>query len=330
MHGVPRRQLFTAAAAGRPIGPLVHVSRRAMACRFEIAVPAGQPAAVGACAAALDEIDRLESQLSVFRDDSEVSRLNRTAPDRDTSVSPGLHQLLALCAALHRDTGGAFDPTAGPLTRCWGFFHRAGAVPPPHRLSEAREAVSFFHVRLDPGAPRVTFTRPGVELNFGSIGKGYALDEAARTLRRSGVAAALLSGGSSSVLAFGGPSCPSWPVGLRDPRARDRRWAILHLRNAALATSGAGEQYFESDGRRYGHILDPRTGQPVEGRLAATVVATSAAEADALATAFFVGGQTLAQSYCDTHDNVLVLVHEEERRDPIIIGRHRGCRVQVC
>ena len=328
--GRTRRQLFTAAAAGQQVGPLVHVSRRAMACQFEISVPAGIPAAVGACARALDEVDRIESQLTVFRDDSEVSQLNRGAADGDISVSPGLHALLALCSRLHLETDGAFDPTSGPLTRCWGFFRRAGAVPSQDRLSEARQAVGFSHVRVDPDARRVGFTRHGVELNFGSIGKGYALDVAARTLRRSGVSAALLSGGSSSVLAIGGPYGRRWPVGLRDPHARDRRWAILQLRNASLATSGAGEQFFESNGRRYGHILDPRTGQPAEGRLATTVVTSRAAEADALATAFFVGGQTLARSYCDTHENVLVLMHEEGTPDPIIMGSHGGCRVQVC
>jgi thiamine biosynthesis lipoprotein len=301
-----------------------------MACRFEISVAAGTPAAVGACALALDDVDRIESQLSVFRDDSEVSRLNRAAAGGEIAVSPDLHALLARCSRLHRETDGAFDPTSGPLTRCWGFFRRAGAVPPSERLLEAREGVGFSHVRIDSDARRVSFTRPGVELNFGGIGKGYALDAAARTLRRNGVAAALLSGGSSSVLAFGEPSRRRWPVGLRDPRARDRRWAILHLRDAALATSGAGEQFFETDGRRYGHILDPRTGVPADGQLATTVVTSSAADADALATAFFVGGQALARAYCDTHDDVLVLMHEEGRGDPIIVGSHGGCRVQIC
>lgn len=327
---ITRRQLFTAPAGARSAGALMHVSRHAMACRFEITVPAGTSAGVAACVLALDEVDRLESTLSVFREDSDVSRLNRTAHAGAVTVSPAVAALLALCATLYRETGGAFDPTAGPLTRCWGFFRRAGAVPTADRLEAARQAVGFAHVQLDLHTRSVSFIRAGVELNFGSIGKGYALDEAAGVLRRNGVPAALLSGGSSSVLAFGGPSRRAWPVGLRDPRARDRRWAIVHLRDAALATSGTGEQFFESHGRRYGHILDPRTGQPAEGRLATTVVTSCAAEADALATAFFVGGQALARSYCDAHDNVLVLMHEEGTPDPIIIGRHGGCRVQIC
>lgn len=324
------RRLVAVRATTPAPGAWVHVSRPAMACRFEITVPAEVSAGVGACAAALDEVDRLEAQLSVFREDSEVSRLNRTAHAGGVAATPSLVALLDVCVSLHRDTGGAFDPTSGPLTRCWGFFRRAGAVPPPDRLAAAQASVGMSHVHIDRQALRVGFTRDGAELNFGSIGKGYALDWGARMLRRHGVSTALLSAGNSSVLALG-PSCSgSWPVGLRDPRARDRRWAVLHLRDAALATSGSGEQFFEHDGRRYGHILDPRTGHPAEGCLAATVVASCAAEADALATAFFVGGQALAQSYCATHDHVLALIHENGLADPVIVGHHGGCRAELC
>jgi thiamine biosynthesis lipoprotein len=302
-----------------------------MACRFEITVPAELSAGVGACCAALDEVERLEAQLSVFREDSEVSRLNRTASTTGFAATPALVALLERCALLHHDSGGAFDPTSGPLTRCWGFFRRAGAVPPPDPLAAAQSVVGMSHVHIDPATMRVSFARRGVELNFGSIGKGHALDCGARTLRRHGVSTALLSAGSSSVLAVG-PSWSgrSWPVGLRDPRARDRRWAVLHLREAAMATSGSGEQFFTTQGRRYGHILDPRTGHPADACLAATVVASCAAEADALATAFFVGGTARAQAYCATHDNVLALIHEEGVAKPAIVGRHGGCRVQIC
>lgn len=323
------RERLAASWASRPPGPWIHVARTAMACRVEITVPGEAARAVEAASAALDEIDRLERRLSVFLADSEISRLNRTASAGPVPVAPAVASLLDLCGRLHVDTGGAFDPTIGPLTRCWGFLRRAGTVPSPEALSAARSAVGFSHVQVDAGAGRVAYARPGVEVNLGSIGKGYALDAAAPLLRQRGVSDALLSAGGSSVLALGPSTWGWWPVGLRDARDRGRRWAVLRLRDCALATSGAGEQYFDSGGRRYGHILDPRSGQPVEGRLAVTVVASQAAEADALATAFFVGGPELAESYCATHPDVLVLVHQEAEAGPIMVGGHRRCRVEV-
>jgi thiamine biosynthesis lipoprotein len=327
---VSRRALFARRPSARSAGAWMHVSRPAMACRFEIVIPAEFAYGVAAAAAALDEVDRLEDRLSVFRDASEVSRLNRCAHPGPFDCSPSLAALLQTCARLHRDTGGAFDPTSGPLTRCWGFLRRAGCMPRPEALASARDAVGMAHVRLDAGCAAVRFARSGVELNFGSIGKGYALECAAHTMLEHGVGTALLSAGGSTVLALGSAGTGGWRVGLRDPRRRDRRWAVLHLRNAALATSGSGEQFFEHEGRRYGHVLDPRTGWPVAGRRAATVVASSAADADALSTAFVVGGPRLAAEYCERHENVLALVHEDDDAAPVVVGSHAGCRMEVC
>jgi thiamine biosynthesis lipoprotein len=165
--------------------------------------------------------------------------------------------------------------------------------------------VGFEKVELDPKARRVRFLASGVGLNFGGIGKGYALDLVAGLLRERGVGRALLSAGGSSVLAFGGGA--GFPVDITSPR---RAGAIgrLRLRDAGLGTSGAGEQYFEVDGRRYGHVIDPRTGWPAEGVLSASVVASSAAEADALSTAFLVAGPELAERYCAAHPNTLALL----------------------
>lgn len=327
---VSRRRLLTPGPRLRSPGAWVHVSRTAMACRVEVAVPAEDPRGIAAATAALDEIDRVEDRLSVFRSGSEASRVNRLAHAAPVSASRSLTTLVERCARLHVETAGAFDPTSGPLTRCWGFFQRAGGLPAPDALEAARQSVGMPHVRVDASARSIAFARPGVELNFGAIGKGYALERAARRLAREGITTALLSAGGSSVLAIGPATGRAWPVGLRDPRAPGRRWAVLHLRDAALATSGSGEQFFESGGRRYGHILDPRSGWPAEGRLAATVVASSAAEADALSTAFFIGGRALAEQYCATHEHVLALIHEQDDPQPIIVGSHPGCRIEVC
>jgi thiamine biosynthesis lipoprotein len=159
----------------------------------------------------------------------------------------------------------------------------------------ALEASGSRWLALDRDARRVRFTTPGVEINPGAIGKGWALDRAIERLAHRGVPSALVHGGSSSVRAIGaqgpaGPSRRGWPVGLRHPLRIDRRLATVHLADRALGTSGSGTQFFIDRGRKLGHSLDPRTGEPASGVLSATVLAPTAAEADALATAAYVLG----------------------------------------
>ena len=168
------------------------------------------------------------------------------------------------------------------------------------------------------------FTRPGVELNLGAIGKGYAVGRIAAHLRQAGVAQALVSAGDSSVEAVGAPP-GGWPIALRGQDASARLW----LTDGALATSGAGEQGFEHDGVRLGHVLDPRTGWPARGVSRVTVVAPDAADADALATAFFVGGPALAARYLTDHDEVLVVFTLDGSPRPRIMGRAAGATVEV-
>jgi thiamine biosynthesis lipoprotein len=181
------------------------------------------------------------------------------------------------------------------------------------------------NVLLDEAARSVRFRKPGVELNFNAIGKGYALDRVAEGLRSRGLRHALLSAGGSSVLAVGG-GCLGFSVDVRSARVA-RPLARLRLRDAALGTSGAGEQYFELDGRRLGHLLDPRTGWPASGILSVSVVADEAATADALATAFFIGGAPLAERYCAEAPRTLVLITEEEDPETLrVIGEHDGVR----
>jgi thiamine biosynthesis lipoprotein len=146
------------------------------------------------------------------------------------------------------------------------------------------------------------------------------------------VRAALLSAGSSSILAVGGVD-GGWTVGVRHPADKERRLAVARLRDAALSTSGSEEQFFEFDGKRYGHIIDPRTGWPA-GRVASvTVIASSptvgAAVTDALATAFYVGGPELAASYCAAHPGVLVLMLESGADRPILFGSNNQCKVEI-
>jgi thiamine biosynthesis lipoprotein len=301
-----------------------------MACRFEITLPHWERAGVRVAACALDEIDRLDRRLTVFRDTSEVSYINHYAAAGAVPVEPSLFALLRLCGEVWRETAGAFDITATPLSRCWGFLRREGRLPAPQEIEQARTLVGNDHLLLDTQARTIGFARPGVEINLGSIGKGYALDCVA-ALMQGPTQAALLSAGASSIRALGGGDRwqDGWAVGIRHPHDPHRRLAVLSLRDCAMSTSGSQEQYFEHAGRRYGHIIDPRTGWPAEGVATVTVVASSAAVSDALATAFYVGGPELAAAYCAAHPDVLVILLESRASRPLLFGSHRQCRVEV-
>ncbi|MDQ3688074.1 MAG: FAD:protein FMN transferase [Acidobacteriota bacterium] len=329
-----RRQFLSPPKVLSPVSPdgyWLHVHRPAMACRFEITLPAEDYRGVDVARHALEHIDQLEDQLTVFRDTSEISFINRTAALRPVTIESELLDLLLLAQRLYRETDGAFDITSGPLTHAWRFFKRQGCLPETSEHAVACERVGMHQVHLDVTSRTIQFARPGVELNLGSIGKGYALDAVATMMRRRRTKAALLSGGSSSVLALGPAAAnEGWLVGLRHPHRRDMRWGTVRLRDCALATSGSGEQFFEVDGKRYGHIIDPRTGWPAEGIASVTVIAPTAAEADALATAFYVGGPELAERYCRQHREVLALILTDHDFDnPIIIGASTRCRLEL-
>lgn len=308
-------------------GHWIHVHRPAMACRFEITLPGEDSRHVEAAREALDEVDRLESVLSVFRESSEVAELNRSAATRAVAVGPEVLALLERSEALHAATDGAFDPTSLPLSRCWGFLRREGRLPTAGEIEAAREVVGMDSVKVDGGARTVRFTRPDVGLSFNSIGKGYVVDRVADLLRRRGVTRALVSAGGSSLWAIT-EGREGFPVDVRSARARGGPLARLRLRDAALGTSGAGEQFFEAEGRRFGHVIDPRTGWPAEGVLSVSVAADEAAVADALATAFLVGGADLAARYCAQHPRTLALVTEEADPDRLrVFGEHEGATI---
>jgi FAD:protein FMN transferase len=306
----------------------IRVHRRAMACRFEITLSNEDAGQVDAARAALGEVDRIEDALTVFRETSELVRVNREANLGPTVTEAGLFALLQTCAILHRETEGAFDITSTPLSRAWGFLKRQGRLPAPEEIASARARVGMDGVELAADKRTVRFRRPGMELNLGSIGKGYALERAGTLLRERGVTHALVSAAGSSIFALGGRD-GGWIVDVRSRQIQRQRLARLSLRDCALATSGAGEQYVDVDGRRYGHVIDPRTGWPAAGLVSVSVVADDAARADALSTAFLVGGLESARSYCASHPRTLALVTPDDGTErPQVLGEHPGARLE--
>jgi thiamine biosynthesis lipoprotein len=328
VRAVTRRELFRLGRAAEE-GHWIRFHRAAMACRFEILLDGADDHHAAAAHEALDEADRLEAALSVFRETSALSRLNQTAAETPAVVDPDLFALLVRCRDLHARTEGAFDITSTPLSRCWGFLRREGRLPSPEAITAARALVGMSAVRFDESSRTIRFPRPGVELNLGSIGKGYALDRMAALMRRRGVGHALLSAGGSSAVALGGRH-EGWTVDIRPRQAGEARLARLHLRDGALATSGAGEQFFEVEGKRYGHVIDPRTGWPAAGILGVSVVTAEGALSDALSTAFLVGGLDVARRYCASYPQTLALVTPDDRAPrPVVLGAFAGARVEV-
>ena len=292
---------------------LIRVGRQAMACQFQVYLNAGQYAeGTEAAIAALDRVEQLEQILTVYREDSEVTYTNQLAAHEDVHVGAELYELLALSVQLHEDTGGAFDVTAGPLSDAWGFARRFGAMRDDAQLADALDKVGSRHLHLDDETHCVRFLRRGVQLNFGGIGKGYALDRGADLLRQAGIDDFLFHGGRSSVLARGRRSgdrqSADWSVGLIHPMRPEQRLGEIYLRGRAMSTSGSLTQSFYFQGQRYGHILDPRTGRPAKGVLSATVLAGSAAAADALSTALFVLGPGGTNEFCQQHPDVSAIL----------------------
>jgi len=313
--------------AGPRSGPTVRISTRAMACDFQVILNAGPDSAVETWHAsdALDLVHRLEDQMTVYRDHSELITINRTAAVEPVEVEPRLFDLLRQACELSRATEGAFDPTSQPLVALWRRCRDESRTPDDDELRQALALVGTNHLNLDADRHTIEFARPGVELNVNGIGKGHALDRAAEVLDGHGLRNWLLHGGHSSVLARGDHNGQSgWPVGIRNPLFPDQRLATLVLRDRAMGTSGSGVQFFRVEGRRFGHILDPRSGWPVDHLLSATVLAPTAAEADALATAFFVLGLEKASAFCQNYGSVSALLIPPPRGgrklEPVCLG----------
>ncbi|MEW4570155.1 FAD:protein FMN transferase [Tautonia sp. JC769] len=277
-------------------GELILARRPGMGSFFEVRIPVRTPGAAALAQSALDVIDAVEFLLTIYRDDSEVSRLNASAHEGPVCVSPELFALIEHALQIGRQTDGAYDLASGALSLAWGFIRGPKRVPSPDELADARDRSGSHLVRLDPEQSTVQFARPGVVLNFGAIGKGYALDRVTRLIRDSWFpTSALVHGGQSSLYALGSPPDRlggRWDIRVVDPFNLSRSVGTLHLRNRGLSTSGGSIQWFEANGRFYSHILDPRIGEPLDADAPAsvTVLAPTAAEADALSTAFSILG----------------------------------------
>ncbi len=236
---------------------------------------------------AFEEAKRWDGILSDYKEESDLSRLNRDGK----LESPELARFLGECRKVSDLSGGAFDVTVGPLVRSWGFRDGRHRVPSSAEIESALRRVGSNRVILENGRIRLA---EGTLLDPGAIGKGWAVDRTVDALRKDGIASAFVDFGSTVYALGAPPGKEGWTVAVRDPFRKERTLGQLTLRHASLSTSGAYEKFFEVDGRRFCHILDPRTGRPVEGVASVSVLARTGTESDALSTAIFVAGPDLA------------------------------------
>jgi thiamine biosynthesis lipoprotein len=270
----------------------VTLARNAMATRFELVLHGDNPVRLRAAGeAALAEVDRLEARLSLYRPTSEIARVNALAAREPVRVSPSVFGLLLHARQLHQESGGRFDISIAPLVRCWGFMGGSGRLPEPAEIREARRSSGMPLISFDDENLSVRFQREGVMIDLGAIGKGYAIDCAAETLREAGVASALMHGGTSTVYGLGAPpDADGWKIAVAPVPGQPPLDATVVLRDNALSVSAVWGKFFHAGGQEFGHVIDPRAGRPVEHAVLAAVVLPSATETDALSTALLVAG----------------------------------------
>jgi FAD:protein FMN transferase len=258
----------------------------AMATRFEVWLKPEERAALPVVREAFNELRTIERRFSLFRPESELAQLNGGAQRGPVAVADDLFGLLQLARRIGELSAGVYDVTTGALSRCWGLLERRGRIPSARELALARSQTGWQHVRFDEEARTVAFSAPGIELNLGSLGKGYALDRLAARLERAGVGDFLAHAGGSTILARGRALDGSgWPVAVRPATGTCR---TEHLYEEALSTSGSSEQMFEVNGRRFSHILDPRSGEPSARVGTVSAIARSGVMAEVVSTALFL------------------------------------------
>lgn len=292
-----------------------------MATRFEIVLHGDNPISLRAAGEeALEEIDWVEAQLSIYRTDSQINHVNQRAAHGPVKLEPTIFQLVKHCAELTHHTDGAFDITLGPLIRCWGFMGGSGHLPSPESIQQAKELVGMHHVVFDDDDYSVRFDREGVMLDLGSIGKGFALERAKEILEENGIESALIHGGTSTVATIGTPpDQATWKIAITrpqpaDPESNDTEQkpitiGLAELTGNSLSVSAVWGKSFQTEDREYGHVIDGRTGEPTTGAAQAAVTMASATDADAISTALLVDGNRgipWLERYAPVHEYCLI------------------------
>lgn len=272
-------------------------SADAMGSTYTIALYGSDRVKMEAAAdAAFDEVRRLDELLSNYQPGSQWSEVNRNAGTRPVKVLPELFELLSACVEYSRESEGAFDITVGPLMKVWGFYKGTGHLPHKPEIASALAKVGYRHMQLDRAGQTVRFDRPGVEIDPGGIGKGYAVDRLVEVLKKYGVRTAMIAGSGSSIYGMGAPPDEprGWQVKIKDPWDNRKTLAEVWLKDSSMSTSGSYEKFFRAEGKTYAHIMDPRTGYPAQGSVSVSVIAPRTVDSEVWAKPYFINGRQWA------------------------------------
>jgi thiamine biosynthesis lipoprotein len=237
-----------------------------------------------------EALRQVEQRMSIYQSTSALSRINRLAADTWVPLEADLLTVIAAALEVARQSDEALDVTVLPLMHLWGFVQHAGRVPTASDIAATLPLVDYRHVQLDPARSAIRFTRKGVGLDLGGIAKGFAVDNALQALLTQGVSRAIVNAGGDLFAMGTAPSEAPWLVDVQHPSIAGRTLATMHVHNRSVATSGDYEKFFEHDGKRYCHLIDPRSGYPVQDIASVTVLADTTMQADALSTAAFILG----------------------------------------
>jgi thiamine biosynthesis lipoprotein len=267
--------------------------------------------------AAFLEIGRIERLLSIYEPNSALAQINRLSKKGSISVPGEVLEVLSKSIFYAKESQGAFDITTGPLIRLWGFGPGRERREPPlaEEIIAARRAIGSESLRVHPDSGELELLREGMELNLGGIGKGYAVDQAAHTLKAFGITRALISCGSTLFALGAPPEQRGWPVVIRHPRLDKKEIGAFFLSNQALSTSGDYEKFFVFQGKRFSHLIDPRTGYPIQGMASVSVIAPTAVETDVLSTAGFILGEQEGRALLERYSGVEGLFVKEDSED---------------
>jgi thiamine biosynthesis lipoprotein ApbE len=275
----------------------------------------------------LKEVNRLDLLMSNYKEESELSKVNKNAASEPTYCDNELAYIIEQSLQHSDITDGAFDITIGPLMKKWGFFKGQGEIPAKEDLESVLESVSYKNIIIeekikkslfrDPSIVKtIFFKNPDTQIDLGGIGKGYAVDMATRILKGNRIRSALINF-AGNIYAYGTPpGKESWVIGLQHPRKSEGLLSSFEIKDKAVSTSGDYEKFFTIDGKRYSHIIDPRTGNPVKDIVSVTIIADNATRADALSTGVFVLGLDKGMELIETLPDVEgVIIYEDNNSD---------------
>ncbi len=274
-------------------------------------------------------LHHVDSLMSNWTTTSEVARINREAGHTPVVVDPEIARVIACARQVTHDSNGAFDITVEPLVRLWGFLAGTPHVPTQADIDRTLPRVGDDRLRFDPKTRTLSFTRDDVRIDLGGIAKGYGVDRVSELLRDAHATNALIDLSGNMVALGDAAGHPGWTVGVRDPEGRRPYLLRVDLFDEAVATSGDYEQFVDEHGKRFGHILDPRTGWSAHGLSSVTVVTKQAMVADAWATALFVLGPDAARKTAHSRTDLGVVLVEPQPSGPPIIWVEEQLRDQV-